>query len=629
MVTSFGVAALIGAAQLGVGQALSIVDIGKDVTAPGSDAHARLDTWLVIVFAGAVLGGAALGRRSIRRRISIVTRQVPTVMTMSERVRSAAVAARGPLALATARTAVAFFAGLGAATSFPLVWISARSATGRSAGVGELAAMAGVGVALGVVFAVLGLALSPVGAGLAVTVAWVWMAGLASVLLALTQNQPVVTPHLAVLETPGPSISTQWWLGPYLMVAIGAVLGLVLAGATRWIGASKLGIALSGVVGPALVAAAYISAALAPHGLGVSQTSPYQASILAATAGLLASAAVASTQPSRERPAVPVNQRILVAGTVTGPAGVPATIAGAEPTSAGGIYLPRPRQAPLVPESRVARAQPPRRVDSRAYIDGEVTAEAEAAARKAHADAAQRADADATARRARAQAQKAEAEAQARRTAEVKDAAVRQAQAVREAEAARKAAEAEAARKTEQARQAKTRRDAEAARQAKLVQESETIRLVEQKQAVEAAAKAKAEADALAAAQAKAAAEARAAEEARAAQAQALEQEAKEKKPPKRRERRQLAKAEKLAAERAAAEKVVAAKAEAARIKAEAARAKADKIEAERAEAERLKAEKARARGKDELRKGEKEHVDWVTNLVNLPHDPELETRKF
>ena len=46
--------------------------------------------------------------------------------------------------------------------------------------------MAGIGVALGMVFAVLGLALPPVGAGLAVTVAWVWMAGLASVLLSQT-----------------------------------------------------------------------------------------------------------------------------------------------------------------------------------------------------------------------------------------------------------------------------------------------------------------------------------------------------------------------------------------------------------------------------------------------------------
>jgi hypothetical protein len=44
----------------------------------------------------------------------------------------------------------------------------------------------------------------------------------------------------------------------------------------------------------------------------------------------------------------------------------------------------------------------------------------------------------------------------------------------------------------------------------------------------------------------------------------------------------------------------------------------------ERAEHERVE----KAMGKDVLRPREKEHVDWVTNLVNLPHDPELNTRR-
>ena len=28
------------------------------------------------------------------------------------------------------------------------------------------------------------------------------------------------------------------------------------------------------------------------------------------------------------------------------------------------------------------------------------------------------------------------------------------------------------------------------------------------------------------------------------------------------------------------------------------------------------------------LRKAEAEHIDWVTNLVNIPNDPDLKTRR-
>src|SRR5262245_9154022 len=60
---SFAVAALIAAAQLGAAQALSLF-VWSAV--PTSDMWRRELTWLVFIFAAAVLGGVAGGRRSVR-----------------------------------------------------------------------------------------------------------------------------------------------------------------------------------------------------------------------------------------------------------------------------------------------------------------------------------------------------------------------------------------------------------------------------------------------------------------------------------------------------------------------------------------------------------------------------------
>ena len=151
VVTSFGAAALLGAAQLGVGQALSIINIGSDLSSSSDDAYHRLTTWLIFIFAGSILGGVAVGRRYIRRRVSIVTRQVPTVPRMTDRVRTAVTSARAPVALASARVVATLCAGLGAVTAFPLVWIPAHGASAAAAT--RVTLTAGIGLLLGLLFA--------------------------------------------------------------------------------------------------------------------------------------------------------------------------------------------------------------------------------------------------------------------------------------------------------------------------------------------------------------------------------------------------------------------------------------------------------------------------------------------
>ena len=81
----------------------------------------------------------------------------------------------------------------------------------------------------------------------------------------------------------------EWWLGPNLIVAMAAVFGVAVAGTARWLSAHRLAIALSGLAGPSVVAAAYL--VVGPAG---DLMSSYVAALLAATVGLLTSAATAA-----------------------------------------------------------------------------------------------------------------------------------------------------------------------------------------------------------------------------------------------------------------------------------------------------------------------------------------------
>jgi hypothetical protein len=667
--TSFGSAALVGAAQLGVGQALSIIDVGHDVTSSSDDAHHRTTTWLVLVFAAAVLAGVAVGRRSIRRRVSIVTRQVPTVLKARDIMRLAMDAARGPVALTATRLSAVTASALGAAAAFSLVWVPARAANGQATGSPEiaLAVTSAIGIGVGMVLAFASLVASPIGAGLATTVGWVWMVGLTSIVLQLGDNQPAHSPRLAVLDAPTLVTPKEWWLGPYLMMAVAGVVALLIAVTARWLGASRPTIALSGFGGPALVAIAYIVAGPGLGGDDLGQAAPYLAAILSSGAGLLVSGAIAATAAESESYPAPVAQPGVLTGTIAHPAAAIAAAPTITPpaiaaTPAGpAIYQPSPRRPPL-DISKVMKVEPPYRVDSASYIDAdpadararakaraqaEAAAKAEAArqadtrkaeaARKAQAEAARKAEAEAarkaeTDRKAQAEAAR-RAEAEAARKAETDRKAQAEAARRAEAEAARRAeterkAQAEAERKAEQGRAASKRANAdrlEAVRveQARVEAEQAKARVETERNAAavrraDAERQAKADRDDLA----------RQAEEARQAYAARQAQLAAQTPPATGRRARALAKEAKREAAKAEAARRVQVRKEAL------AAAKAAKTRRGKESVASVKDprppqdERTESRTKNALRPREKEHVDWVTNLVNTPHDPELKTRR-
>jgi len=363
MLASFGAAGIIAAAQLGVGQALSIIDVSAGL-APGADAaRNRLITWMVFVFGASILGGVALGRRVIRRRIAFDIHRPTQVVPATARGRAveALRAAKAPVALAAVRVTVSLAAALGAAATFPLVWVPAREALtagGANAQV-TLAFPAVAGILAGVVLAIAALAAAPIGVALVVTVAWVWLIALVSVVLALTKNQPVSPPRLGTLDAPWLIAPEQWYLGPYLMVGLCALIGLAVAGAARWIGATRMGIALSGFAGPALIAVAYLAAGPALNTSDTGQIQPYLASIISATVGLLASTAVGAgaEQPVRSTPMpAPLAARPAtpqLAALPQAPAARPLAIS-AGPAIRTDIYQPPARGS--VVEGRVLRA---------------------------------------------------------------------------------------------------------------------------------------------------------------------------------------------------------------------------------------------------------------------------------
>ncbi|MDT5027050.1 MAG: hypothetical protein QOE61_3476 [Micromonosporaceae bacterium] len=284
MRNSFGAGIVLAAAQLGVGNGLGILDTPLSLSAMRGWGHVL--TWVAFMFAVGVAGGAVVGRRALRRPRPTLT--------------------------VSARVAAAGAAGLGAAAALPLVWLPVRVnyPTVDPRAEVTMAVTAGVGVLVGMALAVAALTWKSVTAGITTSAAWVWLFALASVGFA-AKDHVRVNPRLGMIDAPRLIPAGAWWLGPYLMVGIAALVGLLVAASAGWRGTGWSGIVLSGLAGPALVAFAYLTT-----GWGVSgdteDATPYVASLLAVGAGVLTSMAVASaTIPHRPapRPAVAAASR--------------------------------------------------------------------------------------------------------------------------------------------------------------------------------------------------------------------------------------------------------------------------------------------------------------------------------
>ncbi|GGJ88546.1 hypothetical protein GCM10010123_17700 [Pilimelia anulata] len=333
--TAHGVAAGVGAAQLGLGYGLGIVSWQPPADADSATAWAVNVTWSVWITATAVIIGALAADRLAWRSRG-----------------PAAAPAPDPTPGGLWRLVLAAAAALGGLAAVALIAIPARDAPVNGP-LGPAAAAAGyalAGLVLGL--AVAGPALrSPAVAGnVVLTIAAVWVVTILSVVAGALGAGSGAT---ALGAWPLAAGSAVWFRGLHVPAA-GLSLGLALllgaAGALavrRW-PAGRLGTAVSGAAGPLLVAVAYLMAGPRVTGASTTQLSAFLIAPYAVLAGLAGSLLVTGLTGNAGRPAAGPDPRPR-AGRAAVPAPEPRRPAAAAPA-------PAPAEAPAAAPRRRATA---------------------------------------------------------------------------------------------------------------------------------------------------------------------------------------------------------------------------------------------------------------------------------
>jgi hypothetical protein len=281
---SVGTAAAAAGTQFGLGYGLGII-----AWAPGGGKEISDNAWLAslawttfIAATSTVVGAVYADRRSAG--------SAPSHTTGSGRLVPA-----GVLAVAAWRTLLAFCAAVGALVSVALVLIPAQSATNSGGSSPHLVAAgyAVVGVVLGVVIGAFALASRAAAINVLATSAALWVFAIIAVVYA---HRPGQTPSPSGAEGlalgawpfgPGTYFKATWSVeGTALMFGTALVIG---AAAAWWAGRradSRVGLALSGAVGPLMTATAYLFST--PRLVGIDAPSPQISAILVAPYAIIA-----------------------------------------------------------------------------------------------------------------------------------------------------------------------------------------------------------------------------------------------------------------------------------------------------------------------------------------------------
>lgn len=282
LAAAFGMAALVGAAQFGVVYGLNVLRLDREFTS-GADNDWNLQlTWVVWFALVAVVGGATFAAG----------------LAVRERGRFGAVA----------RGVVGFAAALGAAAAmFPLTLQPARYARLSATLDPELTAAIAVfaGVVAGLFVALLTVGRVPLSTNLWTCTAVVWALAALSFLdtTQFGRNRDAMADYYDPMRLGVLDLST---LAPiprasFTMPVVALLVALLCGLLARHAGRSRVLIALSGAVGPLLVAIAYVIG-----GPGISRSLSYQAdaylgAMIAVVVGLAASSAIALA-PRRRTP---------------------------------------------------------------------------------------------------------------------------------------------------------------------------------------------------------------------------------------------------------------------------------------------------------------------------------------
>jgi hypothetical protein len=289
-VAAIGAAAGVGAAQLGLGYGLGIIVWQPVGDAAGESLWLTSLAWVAWIGASSTVVGAVYA--SANRRGGRGGRPRPA----------------GAVELAW-RTTIAVAAAIGACVSIPLVMLPARAAHRADTFQPQVTAgaYAVIGIVTGLVIAIVAVNVRVIAANVVASTAWVWGLAAVAVIDAVRAHRTVGTAQLAAWQftESGWFRQTLYVPGALLMLGGALLVGVFAALPADRREDSRVGIAISGAVGPLLVAAAYFLAApkltVRAEQLSAYLFAPY--AVLAGVAGSVLVAALGPMRPRRAKPA--------------------------------------------------------------------------------------------------------------------------------------------------------------------------------------------------------------------------------------------------------------------------------------------------------------------------------------
>jgi hypothetical protein len=285
--TAVGVAAGASAAQLGLGYGLGIIAWIPESRPDAEAAWVASLAWATWIAATSVVAGAICADR-------LAGSPGPESTVGGDQP--------SPVATTLWRLALAMAAAIGASLTVALVAIPARAAERADSFAPQTiaAGYAVVGVIAGLVVAFGALTSPAVATNVTVTVSWLWLLAVVAVVHGVLVGRGLASAQLGVWDftSDGPWLRNLYVPGMLLSLVAALIIGILAALPAARREDNRVGVAVSGAVGPLLVAAAYFLATPRLAGARAEQFSAYLIAPYAVIAGLAGSVLVSALGPT-------------------------------------------------------------------------------------------------------------------------------------------------------------------------------------------------------------------------------------------------------------------------------------------------------------------------------------------
>ncbi|BCB85892.1 hypothetical protein [Phytohabitans suffuscus] len=282
--TAIGIAAGASAAQLGLGYGLGIIAWLPSPNGANEATWVASLAWATWIAATSTIIGAIC----------------------ADRLSASIVDSRDTLSGALSRGATTVAAAVGALATVALVAVPAREAARADTFTPQTiaAGYAAIGVIVGLLVALWAVASRAVAANVIATASWLWLLAVIAVIDGVATGRGLASAQLGVWQIT--SDADRFWFRNIYLPGAALTLGsaLVIGALAAWPAAKRLdgrvGTAVSGGVGPLLVAAAYFLAAPTLVGIRAEQLSAHLLAPYAVIAGLAGSVLVTAISQRRE-----------------------------------------------------------------------------------------------------------------------------------------------------------------------------------------------------------------------------------------------------------------------------------------------------------------------------------------